>query len=349
MDVLVRVPDLLSQLLRLLSPKERFVIERRFNLDHGKRATLEEIGQHFKVTRERVRQIEKSALQKLRRNVFTTPLPSLYSFATEILKDHGGVMRLDLFHAETVRRVLADGGSADPDGLILALKLDPQYEIVGNTIQYHPYIRLQTLTDNIVIDVSERGFRLLEEHGDVVPREQFFKQLISSSGSARGTLSNELITSILHLDKRVKVLPNGFGLFAWRHIHPRTLRDKIFFVLRTVNKPLHFVEIANRIIALHLDQKRVNLQAVHNELIRCADFILIGRGIYALCEWGYHPGTVRDVIEDVLKAQGELDQEQIVTSVLERRQVKRITILLALKNDAKFVRVGRKRYALAPR
>ena len=73
-NVFVQVPDLVSQLLRLLSQKERYVIERRFNLDRTRKYTLEEIGKYFHVTRERVRQIEKSALQKLRRNAFTTSL-----------------------------------------------------------------------------------------------------------------------------------------------------------------------------------------------------------------------------------------------------------------------------------
>jgi Holliday junction resolvasome RuvABC DNA-binding subunit len=110
---------------------------------------------------------------------------------------------------------------------------------------------------------------------------------------------------------------------------------------------MHFVDIANRIIETKFDTKRVNLQAVHNELIRCSDFVLIGRGIYALKEWGYQSGTVMDVIESILKERGEMDQEDIVKSVLERRQVKRITILLALKDSTKFVRTGRKRYKTA--
>jgi hypothetical protein len=40
---------------------------------------------------------------------------------------------------------------------------------------------------------------------------------------------------------------------------------------------------------------------VHNELIRNKDFVLVGRGIYALKEWGYEPGTVSHVIEAILK------------------------------------------------
>lgn len=344
-DVFSKVPEVVSQLLRLLSPKERLVIERRYNLDHTRRATLEEIGKHFKVTRERIRQIEKSALLKLRRNVFTTPLSSLFTLATEVIVEHGGLMKQDLFYNELVQRIM-NGGSADVDSLSLAFELDPAYVVVGNTIKLHPYIRLQHISDDAIGEICHAAARILEEKADVALKDDFVREVFSLY-QTKSHVSPAFIESSLNLDKNIKVLPEGYGLFSWRHIHPRTLRDKIFFILRSSRKPLHFVDIANKIIEMHFDTKRVNLQAVHNELIRCSDFVLIGRGIYALKEWGYQSGTVLDVIESILRQHGEMEQEEIVKGVLERRQVKRITILLALKNGDAFVRTGRKRYKLA--
>jgi RNA polymerase sigma factor (sigma-70 family) len=76
-----------TQLLGTLSPREQEVVRLRFGLDDGRARTLEEIGQVFCVTRERVRQIESRALQKLRqpyRNhklkayaLETEPVPSI--------------------------------------------------------------------------------------------------------------------------------------------------------------------------------------------------------------------------------------------------------------------------------
>jgi len=56
----------LNDILASLPPKERRVVELRFGLGDGRRRTLEEVGQEFNVTRERVRQIEAKALRKLR-------------------------------------------------------------------------------------------------------------------------------------------------------------------------------------------------------------------------------------------------------------------------------------------
>jgi len=56
----------LNDILASLPPKERRVVELRFGLGDGRRRTLEEVGQQFNVTRERVRQIEGKALRKLR-------------------------------------------------------------------------------------------------------------------------------------------------------------------------------------------------------------------------------------------------------------------------------------------
>jgi RNA polymerase primary sigma factor len=57
-----------SNLLHTLTPREEKVIKMRFGLEDGLEHTLEEVGQYFEVTRERIRQIEAKALRKLRRS-----------------------------------------------------------------------------------------------------------------------------------------------------------------------------------------------------------------------------------------------------------------------------------------
>ena len=59
----------ITEVLQTLAPREAEVLRLRFGLEDGRSRTLEEVGQSFGVTRERIRQIEAKALRKLRHPV----------------------------------------------------------------------------------------------------------------------------------------------------------------------------------------------------------------------------------------------------------------------------------------
>lgn len=111
---------------------------------------------------------------------------------------------------------------------------------------------------------------------------------------------------------------------------------------------MHFNEIAEAIRESDFKRKDVTTQAIHNELIKDKRFVLIGRGIYALQEWGYKKGTVADMITEVLQEAGEpLHRDEIVKRVLKSRHVKETTILLNLQGKSQFKRVAKATYTLA--
>ncbi len=62
----INLKEMTDNVLKTLTPREERVIKMRFGLDNGSDHTLEEVGQNFAVTRERIRQIEAKALRKLR-------------------------------------------------------------------------------------------------------------------------------------------------------------------------------------------------------------------------------------------------------------------------------------------
>ena len=133
----------------------------------------------------------------------------------------------------------------------------------------------------------------------------------------------------------------------WPTVNPKNIRDKIYVILSENGKPLHFSDIAGSIKDSDFKRKDVTTQAIHNELIKDKRFVLIGRGIYALKEWGYSQGTVADVIASVLKKEGgPLHRDEIVKRVLKSRQVKETTILLNLQGKPQFKRVAKATYEL---
>jgi DNA-directed RNA polymerase delta subunit len=115
------------------------------------------------------------------------------------------------------------------------------------------------------------------------------------------------------------------------------VRDRAYAVLARSGKPLHFREVASNISKSGWSEKRAHPQTVHNELIKDNRFVLVGRGLYALRDWGYEPGTVSDVIQVILKgSKRALSKEDIARRVLETRFVKPNTIFLNLQNKNLF-------------
>jgi hypothetical protein len=336
-----QVSEQVERVFELLNPKERMVLEKRFALKQPDRFTLAEIGQSLNVTRERIRQIEKSALQKIRRNVQNYGVYEICERAYEILKQSGGILREDLLASKLINE-----GTTEAPGIIqLVLSMDGRFERSPNTLNYHPNLRLASLTEQIIDKVCSAGVAYLKSKAETEDLEKLSSYL-KDKVQETVQFENEFFKSLFQIHKGLKIVGRSVGLNEWRNINPRTLRDKIYYILRESKAPLHFVEISNLITGAHIDKKSVNLQAVHNELIRHDDFILIGRGIYALSEWGYSSGTVSDVIEGILKKTDSMSEEDIIKEVLKIRKVKPITITLNLKNKPQFTRIGRKQYKL---
>lgn len=329
----------------VLTNKEKDVIIQRFSLDNKPRRTLESIGQRFSVTRERIRQIEKIALGKLRRTVQTTKLSLVNEVADKVLRESGGVLLEKKMVSQILNSLNSDEG-IDGNIIRLALNINPTIEKAEKTNVYYPFWRFKEIDLNVVNSIVSAGINVLKKREDLASDPKIVAQIRQVLGKKVENYSDSMILSSLEVDKRLKRTEEGFGLMAWRHINPRSIRDKAYIVLKKERKPLHFVEIANRIAAAGFDKKVVTTQAVHNELIRYDQFVLVGRGLYGLKEFGYSKGTVAEVIEYLLRKKSPLSKQEIIDGVLRQRHVKKGTISLNLQKNPQFVRVGRAVYSL---
>jgi hypothetical protein len=153
--------------------------------------------------------------------------------------------------------------------------------------------------------------------------------------------------ALASLSKKLATLNGRWGLTKWPLVNPKNIRDKIYVILKENGSQMHFNEIAEAIKESDFKRKDVTTQAIHNELIKDSRFVLIGRGIYALKEWGYKKGTVADMITEVLKEASEpLHRDEIVKRVLKSRFVKETTILLNLQGKDQFKRVAKATYTI---
>ena len=336
---------ILEDIFLVLTPKEKEVIIKRFSLNNEPRQTLEKIGQQFSVTRERVRQIEKIALGKLRRTLENTKLKEVSRIAKEILDVRGGLCFEDVAVSEILKNLSSDS-ELDSHIVKLALMISPEFVRMEKNGVFHPFWRVKHMEESELSLVSDMAYHLLAKKKEVTPISQLAQEVEAQLAEKGKKFSDDTTISLLAVDVRFKKVKEGIGLMSWRHINPKSIRDKAYIVLKREGKPLHFVEIANKITESGFDKKMVTTQAVHNELIRDEHFVLVGRGLYGLKEWGYKKGTVADVIEDLLRKKSPLTKQEIIAGVLKQRHVKKGTISLNLQKNGQFVRIGRAVYSL---
>ncbi|MFA6550312.1 MAG: sigma factor-like helix-turn-helix DNA-binding protein [Candidatus Gracilibacteria bacterium] len=339
------LPKVLEEIFMVLTGKEKEVMTKRFGLDSKPRQTLEKIGQKFSVTRERIRQIEKIALTKLKRTSTNTHLIVVNEIATELVKAAGGVMLESTLITEVLSRI-ASTHDVDAQITKLALSINQYLSITERNNFIHTFWRQNSIEEKAVFEIAEEGVKVLTKKNSVMSEEELANQIKLNLGEKAKSYQNGLIINSLTVDKRFKKVKDGFGLMTWRQINPKSIRDKAYIILKKAEKPMHFAEIATEITKTHFDNKHVTVQAVHNELIRYDQFVLVGRGLYALKEWGYRKGTVADVIEGLLRKKSPMSKQEIIVAVLKERHVKKGTISLNLQKNDKFVRVGRAVYSL---
>jgi len=334
---------IVEQMFLVLNDKEKNIITKRFSLNHKKKKTLEQIGQEYDITRERVRQIEKTAISKLRRTSSRTEFVKLFEETNSIISQNGGVIR----ESKLYREVQSRNENIDKYLVLLSFEINPTLEKIKKSKTYtKSWSQKDKISRKEINRINKTAETLLKKEKQIIEPQEFLTQLQSELKNTAVSKSKNTVAASLSINKNIKKIKEGYGLTSWRAVRPRSIRDKALIVLRRTGKPIHFKELAKQIKASKFDKKSVTTQAVHNELIRYDDFVLVGRGIYALKEWGYKSGTVKDVIVDILEEHGTLKKSKIVEEVLKRRHVKIGTISLNLQKYPEFKRVGRAVYSL---
>lgn len=336
------VQGIFNVILDSLAEKERTVISRRIGL-FGERETLQEIGDTYGITRERVRQIEDVGIKKIGRIMRSSPLMRIQESGEKMLKLHGGVMTRD----RLISAIIADVGfDATMNENIVDVLLQADFNLqrskpqLGTRTYYHfPEIQKKSIEA-----IHKEAVKLLKKKGDIMENAPLYEMIKINLFAQFGKLEPVMIDSVIdiYLDL-VKGEEKFVGLEKWKILNPSTLKDKAIYVLKKKKEPMHFLDIANSITE-HFSEP-VKISTIHNELIRNEEFVLIGRGIYVLKEWGYRDGTVLDVILDIFKkANTPLSTEEITARVLKVRKVKTTTIYMNLQNKKYIERVGRNLY-----
>lgn len=320
-----------KKMLAVLKDRSRDIVEQRYGLNtkDSNRKTLEAIGQQYGITRERIRQIENFSLNSIRKSdVFGESEPVFSEISKEIEK-RGRIVHEDEFLSSLAK------DEATRNHIHFLLVVSPNFTKVKEDDDFH---------HRWTVDVDEaekihnalRGLHQEINPDDLISEDEIISRFNKHINKQDiNDVPKETLTSWIKISKLIDKNDLGeWGIVNSCNIRPRGVRDLAFLVLRRHGSPMHFTEVAKSISDTF--GKTAHPQTTHNELIKDARFVLVGRGLYGLGDWGYSVGTVKDVIKNILKTHGSLTKEDIMKKVLKERYVKENTILVNLQDRKYF-------------
>ena len=328
-----------KELLVELPERSRKVLADRFGLaNKGEGRTLDAIGQEYGITRERIRQIENHGISSVRDSDAYESHTANLEEIKKLLNLLGGILSEEILLKEVAR------SEVEHSHIIFLLTVghhfDYRREDANFRSRWHADEQLATQIERALISLYE------ELEADKLMSEEEFLNLFARFLKREGVRSRtpDVLNRWLHISKRVGRNPLGeWGRQESPHVRIKNTRDYAYLTLKRHGSPMHFTEVATGIEELF--GRETHPATTHNELIKDSRFVLVGRGLYALREWGYEPGVVRDVIRGILEREGPLTREEIIERVKRERYVKDATISVNLQSGS-FKRMGDGRYAL---
>ncbi|MES3031617.1 MAG: sigma factor-like helix-turn-helix DNA-binding protein [Patescibacteria group bacterium] len=313
-----------------LSTRASDVIMNRFGLTlDGKRKTLEEIGKKYSITRERVRQVEDAALTFIKKSDAYRSEQAVFDELKHLVRKLGSIVA----EHELLPHISKDKSTQNHINFFLVLS----DAFTKHREDEHFHARW-SVEDELVEKVHETLRKLYSSLSDedLVPETEMIKKFFDHMGAlSEEYRDEEMAKRWLSMSKTVAKNPLGeWGKASSPNVRIRGVKDYAYLVMRKSGSPMHFKEVADAISKTF--DKKIHYATCHNELIKDSRFVLVGRGMYALAEWGYKKGIAREVIADILKREGPLGKEDVIKRVNKERYFKKNTILVNLVNPKYF-------------
>jgi len=302
----------------------------RFGLTpDGERKTLEEIGKKYSITRERVRQIEDAALNFIKKSSVYRAEQAIFDELKQVMRKLGSIV------AEHELLPYLSKDKTTQNHIHFFLTLGDAFRKHREDDHFHIRYSVNDEMAEKVHESLKKLYTSLDDE-DLVPETEMIKKFLDHTKELSEEYRDaEMVKRWLSMSKKVAKNPLGeWGKATSPNIRTRGVKDYAYLVMRKHGTPLHFKEVADSIGKTF--HKKIHYATCHNELIKDDRFVLVGRGMYALAEWGYKRGTAREVIVDILKSEGSLEKDTIIQKVNKERYFKKNTILVNLANTKYF-------------
>ena len=327
-------------LLTELPERARDVLEKRYGLGvDGSTYTLEAIGQSYGITRERVRQIENYGIQSIQKSDAYKKHYDLVIELQKLIDTMGGGVVAE----HTLLDELASDAITRQHLFFLLVVGDPFYKSKEN-----PHYAHRWFTEHKVVDAVEQALRNVHkslDRDELISESEMIARFRTELRELAERHDETVLRRWLMISKRIGRNPLGdLGPADSPNVRVKGIRDYAFLAVKRHGSPMHFREVAEAINQLF--NHKAHVATTHNELIKDKRFVLVGRGLYALSEWGYSAGVVKEVLRDILAHEGPLSREELIDKVRKERYVKDNTILVNLQDTNLFKRLSNGTYTL---
>lgn len=332
--------DVTKKLLTSLPERVRDVLIKRYGLGKtGEVSTLEAIGQSYGITRERVRQIENYGINSIQKSDVYQEYELIFTELQEIIgKLGGGVIAEHILLDE----ITNDAALRNHIYFLLVVG-SPFYRSKENPAYAHRWY-----TEKKVVEMVERALKSIYkaiDRDELVAEPEILNRFRHELAELAEQHDEEVLKRWLMISKEISRNPLGeWGHAASPNVRVKGIRDYAYLVVKRHGSPMHFHEVAQGIEELF--QRKAHTATCHNELIKDERFVLVGRGLYALTEWGYSAGVVKDVLREILEQNGPLSREELIDKVRKERYVKDNTIIVNLQDTNLFKRLANGTYTL---
>lgn len=330
-----------KRLLGVLPARAQDVVAGRFGLGaNPSKMTLESIGKKYGITRERVRQIENYSLGNIRKSKEYIKEKKAFDELKALISKLGGMVG----EHDLLNHLSKEHSTQNHVHFLLVVGDDFKKHKEDEEFKHRWHVD-EKLSQQIH-DSLRNLYKGLSD-SQIVPEGEFVKAFLEHLKEVSEEYKDEeVLKRWLSLSKRIGKNPLGeWGKTSSPNIRAKGIRDYAFLVIRQHGSPIHFREVAKAIETVF--KKKAHVATTHNELIKDKRFVLVGRGLYALAEWGYMSGVVKDVIRKIIEKSGPLSRDQVIDKVLKERYVKENTILVNLQNPKYFKKDAEGKYSNA--
>lgn len=332
---------LVKRLLAEVPERAREVLTLRFGLGSAaRRETLEAIGERWGITRERVRQIEAAGIEAIRSSTLFKEAQPAFDELADYMRSVGGIVP-----EEDLLCDLADDEKAKNRFRFL-LVVGSTFFRERETDDFYARWHVDHKTAEAVHRALSRLYKTLDD-AEVLSEGEIINRFLEELKEVNLAYQNEeVLKRWLTISKTIAKNPlSEWGKAHAPAIRTKGIRDYAYLVIKQKGAPMHFSDVAESIVRVF--NKKAHVATTHNELIKDSRFVLVGRGLYALAEWGYQPGVVRDVVREVIEKHGPLTRDRIIEEVKKVRYVKDNTILVNLGDTRYFKRQKDGTYTIA--